>query len=326
MKLRTYLTGLAIFALLAAPLAVFAQEDDAACGVVSLFDGWARATPEGAPTGAAYGLLVNLGGEEDTLTGVTSDAAEAVELHEMIMGDGDVMQMRPVEGGFTVAPNTYLELAPGGLHIMLIGLTAPLEAGSTLDLVLTFEKAGEVALTLPVREMPVMGEGGMMGGGTDEGEIAATPEMMATAEPETETALPEWPEGCNKIHVVDPWVRAAVGGMPTSAACALLLNLTAEDDTLIAAASEAAEAVELHEMVMAEGDVMQMRPVEGGIAVPAGGAAVLKPGGLHIMMIGLTQALDDGGTLDLTLTFENAGEMVVTAPVRMVQMAAMEQK
>ena len=62
MKLRTYLTGLAIFALLAAPLAVFAQEDDAACGVVSLFDGWARATPEGAPTGAAYGLLVNLGG------------------------------------------------------------------------------------------------------------------------------------------------------------------------------------------------------------------------------------------------------------------------
>src|SRR5687768_5534125 len=108
MKIRTLLTGLAIFALLATPLAAFAQEDEAACEVVYLFDGWARATPEGAPTGAAYGLLVNLGSEEDTLTGVTTDAAEAVELHEMLMGDGDVMQMRPVEGGFTVAPNSYL--------------------------------------------------------------------------------------------------------------------------------------------------------------------------------------------------------------------------
>jgi copper(I)-binding protein len=238
------------------------------------------------------------------------------------------MQMRPVEGGFTVAPNAYLELAPGGLHIMLIGLTAPLEAGSTIDLVLTFEKAGEVALTIPVREMPVMGEGGMMGGmgGDEEGEMAATPEMemMATAEPETETALPEWPEGCDKIHVVDPWVRAAVGGMPTSAAYALLLNLTVEDDTLIAAGTEAAEAVELHEMLMGEGDVMRMSPIEGGIPVPAGGTAVLKPGGLHIMLIGLTQALDDGGTLDLTLTFETGGDMVVTAPIRQAKMAAME--
>jgi copper(I)-binding protein len=323
MKLKTLLTGLAIFALLATPLAAFAQEDEAACGVISLFDGWARATPEGAPTGAAYGLLVNLGSEEDTLVSVTTDAAEAVELHEMIMGDGDVMQMRPVEGGFTVAPNTYLQLAPGGLHIMLIGLTAPLEAGGTLNMVLTFEKAGEVALTIPVREMAAMGEQSeMMGTNMGDGE-AATPEMMATEMPESEIAAPEWPEGCDKIHIVDPWVRAAVGGMPTSAAYALLLNLTAVDDTLIAAASEAAEAVELHEMLMGEGDVMRMSPVEGGIPVPAGGAAVLQPGGLHIMMIGLTQALDDGGTLDLTLTFENAGEVVVSAPVRQAQMAAM---
>ena len=133
------------------------------------------------------------------------------------------MQMRPVEGGFTVAPNTYLELAPGGLHLMLIGLTAPLEAGNTLDLVLEFEHAGEVALTIPVREMSAMGEQSeMMGTNMGDGE-AATPEMMATAEPETDAA-PEWPEGCAKIHVVDPWARAAVGGMPTSAAYALLLK------------------------------------------------------------------------------------------------------
>lgn len=322
MKLRTLLTGLAIFALLAAPLAVFAQEDDAACGVVSLFEGWARATPEGAPTGAAYGLLVNLGGEEDTLIGVTTDAAETVELHEMLMGEGDVMQMRPVEGGFTVAPNTYLELAPGGLHIMLIGLTGPLEAGSTLDLVLEFENAGAVMLTIPVREMSATGAGGMMGDDAGEADAVA-PDMMPTAEPETDDAAPEWPVGCDKIHVVDPWVRAAVGGMPTSAAYGLLLNLTAEDDTLIAANTDAADAVELHEMLMGEGDVMRMSPVEGGIPVPAGGTAVLKPGGLHIMLIGLTQALDDGAALNLTLTFENAGEVVIEAPVRMAPMAAM---
>lgn len=325
MKHKTLWIGLAIFALLLTPLATFGQENDTAdCTLISLFDGWARATPEGAPTGAAYGLLVNLGSEEDTLIGVTTDAAETVELHEMIMGDGDVMMMNQVEGGFVLAPNTYLELAPGGLHLMLIGLTAPLEAGGTMDLTLQFEKAGDVLLTIPVREMTVMGGGGMMGGKTDQAAMA-TPEMMPTTEmmPTAEMdadAVPEWPAGCAGMHVVDPWARAAVGGMPTSAAYALLLNLTGTDDTLIAASSEAAEAVELHEMLMGEGDVMRMSPVEGGIPVPAGGTAVLKPGGLHIMLIGLTQALDDGGTLDLTLTFENAGEVVISAPVRMMKM------
>lgn len=284
-----------LFALLIAPLA--SAHDDEACNVVYLFDAWARATPEGAPTGAVFGLLVNLSAEDDTLIGASTDAAEAVELHEVVMGAGDVMQMRPVESGFAVGAGDYLELKPGGYHIMLINLKQPLVAGETLDLTLNFEHLGEVSITVPIREMAENAMGGMM-------QAEMTPEAMM------------WPEACAKIHVVGTWARPSIAGMPMSAAYGLLVNLTDADETLVSATTAASEVVELHEMLMGDNDVMQMRPVEGGIVIPAGGTAWLKPGGLHIMLIGLTEALEAEATLDLTLTFENSGEMTVTVTVR----------
>jgi copper(I)-binding protein len=73
---------------------------------------------------------------------------------------------------------------------------------------------------------------------------------------------------------------------------------------------------ELHQMTMGENDVMQMRPVEGGIPVPAGGTARLQPGGLHVMLIGLTQELAVDATLDLTLNFAESGVIELTVPVQ----------
>ena len=307
MRLKSMLICVAVLSLLL-PFTALAQSDESACGVVSLFGAWARATAEGAPNGAAFGFLVNLSTESDTLIGASTDVAEGVELHEMLMGEGDVMQMRPVEGGFAVMPNHFLELKPGGLHIMLINLTQPLEAGSTFDLLLNFERAGEVSVTVPVREMTEM-EGDMGMGG----EMHMQPEMTPDAMSQPNM---EWGEACATMHVVGAWARPAAAGMPNSAAYGLLLNLTDADDTLVSANSDVAEAVELHQMLMGEGDVMQMRPVEGGIPVPAGGTAQLQPGGLHVMLIGLTQELAMGAMMELTLTFAESGDIELTVPIQ----------
>jgi copper(I)-binding protein len=191
---------------------------------------------------------------------------------------------------------------------MLINLTQPLEAGSTFDLTLNFEQAGEVVVTVPVRALEAM-DGGMSGG-------MSSMDMEATETAEMTMPSMEWSEACAGVHVLDPWVRPVVAGMPNSAAYALLLNLTDADETLVSASSDVAEAVELHEVVMAENDVMRMQPVEGGIVIPAGQAALLQPGGLHIMLINLTGELTEGSTVDFALTFANSGEVQISAPVR----------
>lgn len=306
-----WLSLLLVLAVLISPILVTAQAAEGDCAVVALFNGWARASSEAMPNSAVYGLLINLSDAEDTLVSASTDAAEAVELHEVVMGEGDVMQMRPVEGGFVVPSGGFTQLQPGGLHIMLINLTQPLAAGSTLHLTLTFETAGEIELAVPVRDAAAMA-----GMDEDMSEGMAMPAMEATDEPMMAVDAPQWGEACDGVFVLDPWVRPAAAGMPNSAAYGLLLNLTGSDDILISASSAAAEAVELHEVVMGEGDVMRMQPIEGGIEVPAGEAALLQPGGLHIMLINLTGELADGDTVDLLLTFAEAGDMSLTVPVR----------
>jgi copper(I)-binding protein len=212
------------------------------------------------------------------------------------------MQMQPIEGGFVVPPDGYLELKPGGLHIMLINLTSPLEAGSMFTLTLNFEQAGAVEVSVPIRELEAM-----------DGEMSGAMEGAEAAEMNVPTM--QWSEACAAVHVLKPWVRPAAAGMPNSAAYALLLNLTETDETLVSASSEVAEAVELHEVVMGDNDVMRMQPVENGIDIPAGSASLLQPGGLHIMLINLTTELVVGDTVDMTLSFAEAGDMQLTVPI-----------
>jgi copper(I)-binding protein len=312
MKLKMFLVCSLMLTLLLGSSLTLAQ-DTAACNVVTLFDGWTAATPEGAPNGAVYGLLANLTTQPDTLLSASTDAAETVELHETTVGENDVMQMNPVEGGLTIPARDYRELKSGGFHLMLINLKQPLVAGETLDLTLNFEHAGAVSVTVPIKEIDQStgdtGAGMAMGSGDTAGSMA-----MST-QPAMPAATMEWSEACMKMHVLGLWARPAVAGMPNSAAYGLLVNLTGAEDTLMSVSTTAAQVAELHEMVMADGDVMQMRPIEGGIVIPSGGVALLKPGGKHMMLIGLTQALDPNTTIDLKLTFAQSGEIALTVPV-----------
>lgn len=118
------------------------------------------------------------------------------------------------------------------------------------------------------------------------------------------------------VSVEDAWVRASPMAEGNSAAYLIIKNTGSEADALVGVSAGISDAVELHEVIM-EGDVMKMRPISGQrIDIPARGQAELKPGGLHIMLIGLNQALAPGADVDLTLHFEKSGDMQVKAPVR----------
>lgn len=127
---------------------------------------WARATPPGAPVGGAY-FTVRNGGAADKLVGGASPAAARVELHIMSMQD-NVMRMRRVES-IDVPAGQAVELRPGGLHLMLIDLKAPLNAGDTVPLTLRFENAGEVEVRIPVQAMGASGPGDGHGRDTADG-------------------------------------------------------------------------------------------------------------------------------------------------------------
>lgn len=128
---------------------VFPLSADAADGI-AVREAWARATPPGAPAGGAFFIVENTGAEGDVLTAVAAPTtAGFAELHTHAM-DGGVMRMRKVEG-IDVPAHGAVELKPGGLHVMLIGLKAPLAEGATFPLTLTFAKAGAVEVAVVVR-------------------------------------------------------------------------------------------------------------------------------------------------------------------------------
>jgi copper(I)-binding protein len=150
MHVRLVSTFAAIAAMLALALAAgSAAAGGAAKGGIVVERAWARATPPGAATGGAYLTVTNAGREADRLLGATTRGAERVEVHEMSVTDG-VMRMRPLAEGLAIEPGASAALAPGGAHLMLIGVTEPLVAGETIDLTLTFERAGDIPVTLPI--------------------------------------------------------------------------------------------------------------------------------------------------------------------------------
>lgn len=102
--------------------------------------------------------------------------------------------------------------------------------------------------------------------------------------------------------------------MSTGAAYLTITNNGDEDETLLAAKTDVAGAVEIHETKM-DGDVMRMAPLKDGLVIPAGETVALEPGGTHLMLIGLTKSLIAGGTFELTLTFAQAGDVTVTVPI-----------
>jgi len=119
-----------------------------------------------------------------------------------------------------------------------------------------------------------------------------------------------------QVTVTDPWVRGTVAGQRATGA---FMKLTpAADQKLVAAASPVAKIVEIHEMAM-DGGVMKMRAIPK-LALPAGKATELKPGGYHVMLMALERTLAEGETVPITLTFEDAAgkrqTVEIKAPVK----------
>lgn len=112
---------------------------------------WARATVPGAAVGGGYLTIRNKGTAPDRLVGASSPASARVEMHTMAM-EKDVMRMREVKG-VDVPAKGAVEFKPGGYHLMLMELKAPLKQGDKVPLVLRFEKAGEVRAELAVESV-----------------------------------------------------------------------------------------------------------------------------------------------------------------------------
>ncbi len=129
---------------------------------ITIEDAYARSSTAMSKSGAAFMTIVNAGAGDDRLIGAASDIAARVELHTHIQDENGVMLMREDEDGFPIPAGGSHALARGGDHVMFMGLTAPLEHGDTVALTLTFEKAGEITLTVPVDLERKPAHGGQM--------------------------------------------------------------------------------------------------------------------------------------------------------------------
>jgi len=108
-----------------------------------------RETPIAGGTGPGFMTIRNTGASDDRLLSASSPAVATVEIHEMSMAGGQ-MTMRALPDGLPIPAGGQVDLAPGGLHLMLIGVREPLAAGQTLPVELRFEKAGAVTVSLAV--------------------------------------------------------------------------------------------------------------------------------------------------------------------------------
>jgi copper(I)-binding protein len=143
--------------------------------------------------------------------------------------------------------------------------------------------------------------------------LAATAISPATAQhsPDVQAAIGQTQ---GPVRIDGAWARATPPGGKVGGVFVTLINTGDTPDRLVSASSAVAGRVELHTHIK-DGDVMRMREVEGGIALPASETVKLQPGGLHIMLLGLNQGLTAGSRFPLTLTFEKAGSVQVEVPV-----------
>ena len=125
-----------------------------ACGAkngIEVDELWMRPVQQGE-NGAVYFVIHNHSSQADALTGISSDVAEATEIHESQM-NADVMQMHPVQS-LPLEPDAEVAFEPGGYHVMLVGVQKELKVGDEIQITLHFQKSGDLALTVPVSDMP----------------------------------------------------------------------------------------------------------------------------------------------------------------------------
>lgn len=157
--IRFVRAALAAALLLATP--AFAHNGVIHLGPINISGPFSRATLPNAPVGGGFLSIENTGTEDDRLVSATSEIAGETQIHEMAM-EGDVMRMRKLPDGLVIPAGETVTLAPGGFHLMFMGLEAPFVEGETVLVTLTFEKAGTVEVPLPVQssaaDAPATGE------------------------------------------------------------------------------------------------------------------------------------------------------------------------
>lgn len=118
--------------------------------VVTISDAWVKAAESGMT--AAFGELRNEGNADITVVSARTEASSMLELHETVENDAGQMVMREIEGGFVIPAGGALTLEPGGNHLMLMDLLAPLQAGEEVTFVLTFADGSALEFTAVVKD------------------------------------------------------------------------------------------------------------------------------------------------------------------------------
>lgn len=137
----------ALITLVLAATPVFAHDYKA--GSLEIHHPWSKAMNPGAKTGGGFMKITNHGTEPDRLVKVSSDVAGLIQVHEMKVDNG-MMTMGEIPGGLEIAPGATIELSPGAIHVMFMGVKQPFKEGEKIKAVLTFEKAGDVAVEFKV--------------------------------------------------------------------------------------------------------------------------------------------------------------------------------
>lgn len=158
MKFRTALFASAMALALPSTMPALAQDQAAMAhpmtapvtlGDLEISGAFSRATLPNAPVGGGFMTITNTGSEDDRLVSVSADFAGDAQIHEMAM-QGDVMKMSQLKDGLPLSAGETVTLAPGGYHLMFMGLKQPLVEGTSVPVTLTFEKAGTVTIELAV--------------------------------------------------------------------------------------------------------------------------------------------------------------------------------
>lgn len=137
----------------------------AAADAVTIENAWVKAADEGMS--AAFGEFVNDSDADVTITAGTTAASDMLELHETTDDGTGQMVMREVEGGFTIPAHGSFTLEPGGNHLMLMGLTGPLQAGDEVTITVTFSDDSSYEFAAPVKDFTGANEEYDHGGSDD---------------------------------------------------------------------------------------------------------------------------------------------------------------
>jgi len=136
---------------------------EATVGDITVTDAWVRQPAEGQTASAAYGTITNNGDTDITLVGGSVPFDATFEIHETLMDDEGVMQMKQRLDGFVIAAGASFELEPGGPHLMMLDIDAA-DFVDSVDVTLIFDDGTEITVMAPVRSI---GGGGYMEMGGD---------------------------------------------------------------------------------------------------------------------------------------------------------------